>query len=383
MNDRFIPYGRQIVDEADIDAVVEVLRGDWLTTGPAVSRFEDAFASFVGAEHGVAVANGTAALHLSILAAGIGPGDEVIVPALTFVASANCARYAGADVAFADVQDDTLTVDPDQVATLITERTRAIVAVDFGGLPCDLDPLLELADRHGLILIEDACHAVGAEYRGRTVGSIAHLSTFSFHPVKHLTTGEGGMVTTNDAGLAARLRQLRNHGIDSDFKQREDRGTWAYDMAELGFNYRLSDLNCALGTAQVNKLPSWLERRRELAARYGRGLAELDVLRVPHEPDDRQSGWHLYPVRIMGEGAADRRKLAFEQLRAAGIGVNVHYLPVHLHGYYRSLGYGPGLCPVAEAAYDGLLSLPMWPGLTDADQDRVIEELADALSEGR
>jgi perosamine synthetase len=383
MSDGFIPYGRQIVDEDDIEAVAEVLRSDWLTTGPAVERFEGAFAAFVGAEQGVAVANGTAALHLAMLAAGVGPGDEVIVPALTFVASANCARYVGARVVFADVRDDTLTIDVDQVASLITERTRAVVAVDYAGVPCDLDELLELAERHGLVVVEDACHAPGALYRGRKVGSIAHLSTFSFHPVKSLTTGEGGMVTTNDAELAARVRQLRNHGINSDFRQREARGTWAYDMVELGFNYRLSDLNCALGASQVAKLGGWVRRRQELATRYEELFASVEVVRTPVVPEDRSSGWHLYPVRLQTGDVATSRQYAFEHLRANGIGVNVHYLPVYLHSSYRDAGYRPGLCPVAEAAYERLLSLPMWPGLTVDNQDRVVALLVEAIEQER
>ena len=225
MSNHFVPYGRQIVPESDIDAVVEALRSDWLTTGPAVDRFEEAMADFVGAAHGVAVSNGTAALHLAMLAADIGPGDEVIVTTLTFAASANCARYVGADVVFADVRADTLTIDVDHVASLITPRTKAIVAVDYAGLPCDLDELMTLAAAHDLTVVEDACHAPGAVYRGRRVGSIAHMSTFSFHPVKHLTTGEGGMVTTNDPGLAARLVRLRNHGIDSEWRRREEAGS--------------------------------------------------------------------------------------------------------------------------------------------------------------
>jgi perosamine synthetase len=383
MSEPFIPYGRQIVDDADIDAVVEVLRSDWLTTGPAVERFESLFAEFVGAEHGVAVINGTAALHLAMLAAGIGQGDEVIVPALTFVASANCARYVGATVVFADVRDDTLTIDVDHVASLITERTKAIVAVDYAGVPCDVDDLLALADLHELVVVEDACHAPGAVYRGRKVGSIAHLSTFSFHPVKALTTGEGGMVTTNDAELAARVRQLRNHGITTDFRQRETRGTWVYDMAELGFNYRLSDINCALGASQVAKLPGWVCRRQELAARYDGLFAAVEVVRTPVVPEDRISGWHLYPVRLQTDDPAASRQQAFDHLRANGIGVNVHYLPVYLHSSYQAAGYEPGLCPVAEAAYDGLLSLPMWPGLTEDGQDRVMSLLVEAVDRER
>lgn len=378
MSDEFVPYGRQVIDDADVAAVVDVLRGDWLTTGPAVEAFEQAFARTVDARHAVAVSNGTAALHLAMLAAGVGPGDEVVVASMTFAASANCVRYVGADVVFADVRDDTLTIDTDHVAALVTERTSAVVVVDYAGTPGDLDALRALADRHGLVLVEDAAHAPGAEYRGRRVGAIADLTTFSFHPVKHLTTGEGGMVTTDDPDLAARVRKLRNHGIETDFRQREATGTWEYDVAELGFNYRLPDINCALGLSQLDKLPAFLERRRELAARYAALLADVPV-RSLEVPDDREPAWHLYPVRVTGDDVATRRAAAFQHLRDHGVGVNVHYRPVHLHSLYTSLGYEAGICPVAETAYHGLLSLPMWPGLTDESQDRVVRLLAEAL----
>lgn len=378
MNDDYIPYSRQTVDDDDIEAVVDVLRSDWLTTGPTVDRFELAFANYVDAEHAVAVSSGTAALHLAMLVADIGPGDEVIVPSLTFVASANCVRYVGANVVFADVRDDTLTIDVEHVASLITSRSKAIIAVDYAGTPCDLHELRLLADRHALLVIEDASHAPSATYRGRKVGSIAHLSTFSFHPVKSLTTGEGGMVTTNDASFARRLRRLRNHGIDSDAKQRSKRGTWSYDMVELGFNYRISDINCALGMSQLRKLPGWVARRRDIAHRYREMCEEMGSVRSLVVPADRDSAWHLYPVRV--EAAVRQR--AFRHLRSNEIGVNVHYLPVHLHSGYRSLGYQEGLCPVAENAYLRLLSLPLWPGLRPRDQDRVMTELARGMGSG-
>ncbi|MEO6079214.1 MAG: UDP-4-amino-4,6-dideoxy-N-acetyl-beta-L-altrosamine transaminase [Steroidobacteraceae bacterium] len=376
MTSNFIPYGRQVIEDEDVAAVVDVLRSDWLTTGPMVPTFEAAFTEFVGAAHGVAVANGTAALHLCMLAAGIGPGDEVIVPALTFAASANCVRYVGADVVFADVRSDTLTIDPVHAASLITSRTRAIVAVDYAGLPADLDELLALCARHGLLLVEDACHAPGAQYRGRRVGGIAHLSAFSFHPVKHLTTGEGGLVTTNDATLAERMRRLRNHGIGTDHRQREQQGTWRYDMTELGFNYRLNDIQCALGLSQLRRLPTSLERRRAIASTYSKAFAGFTGFTLQAEPVDRRNAWHLYAVRLAGANVESRRLAVYNELRAGGIGVNVHYLPVYLHSYYRGLGYRQGLCPVAEGAYQGLLSLPMWHGLTDEDQNVVIEKVS-------
>ena len=374
----FIPYGRQEIDEDDIAAVVEVLRGDWLTTGPAVERFEGAFAGLVGAQHAVAVTNGTAALHLAMLAAGIGPGDEVIVPTMTFAASANAARYVGADVVFCDVRADTLSIDVAQAAALVTPRTKAIVVVDYAGIPCDLDEVMHLAEQHGLVVIEDACHAVGATLRGRPIGSIAHMSTFSFHPVKHLTTGEGGMVTTADPDLDRRLRRLRNHGIDTDFRQRETVGTWEYDVVELGFNFRLSDINAALGASQVAKVPSWVERRRAIAARYRELLADAPVTMLT-KPDHVVASWHLFPVLLDADGGAPDRSEVFAELRAKGIGVNVHYRPLHLHTSFRE-GAGEAHLPVAEDAYARLLSLPMWHGMTDEQQGAVIEALVASVA---
>ena len=374
-----IPYGRQEIDEDDIAAVVEVLRGDWLTTGPAVGRFESAFVELVGAEYAVAVTNGTAALHLAMLAAGVGPGDEVIVPTFTFAASANAGRYVGADVVFADVLPDTLGVDVSHVEALITPRTRALVVVDYAGIPCDLDEIMALADRHGLTVIEDACHAVGASYRGRPVGSIAHLSTFSFHPVKHLTTGEGGMVTTADPKLAQRVRRLRNHGIDTDFRTREQQGTWQYDVVELGFNYRLSDVSCALGASQVPKVTGWVERRRELAGRYQEALNGLPLRRL-QVPGDREPSWHLFPVLVTEDTPVGRNELV-EGLRSTGIGATLHYRPVHQHSLYRQLQPSAGPLPVAEHAGANALTLPLWHGMTDGQQDRVVARLHGLLGD--
>lgn len=375
MTKKFVPYGRQLIDEADVDAVVRVLRSDWLTTGPVVGQFEDAFAEYVGAKHAVAVSNGTAALHLCMLANRIGPGDEVIVPALTFIATANCVRYVGAKVVFADVLPDTLTMDPSHVESLITSDTRAIITVDYAGLPADLTELMCIADEHGLVLVEDACHALGAEHSERRVGAISHMSTFSFHPVKHMTTAEGGMVTTEDPELAQRVRRLRNHGIDSDHRQREQEGTWLYDMTELGFNYRLSDVQCALGLSQLPRVPKWLTRRREVAQRYDDAFNTISWLSLPVEPEGKRHAWHLYAVRVIGDNPKERRRELFETMRASGIGANVHYYPVYLHSYYRSLGYSAGQCPIAERAYDSLLSLPMWHALADEDQERVVDSV--------
>ena len=368
-----LPYGRQWLDDDDIAAVVEVLRSDWLTTGPKVGEFERAFADFVGAREAVAVSSGTAALHAAMYAAGIGPGDEVIVPPMTFAASANCVVFQGGTPVFADVDLDTLLLDPAQVEAKITPRTKAIIAVDYTGQPCDYDALRAIADRHGLVLVADACHALGGSYKGRPVGSLAELSTFSLHPVKHITTGEGGMITTDDPELAQRMRVFRNHGITTDHRQRELLGSWFYEMIDLGYNYRLTDFQCALGMSQLRKLPRWVTRRQEIAHRYDSAFAELSEVSSLAVHADVSHAYHLYVIRLELERLRVDRAQVFAALRAENIGVNVHYIPVHLHPFYRQrFGTAPGNCPVAEAAYERLLSLPIFPGMSDQDIEDVI-----------
>jgi perosamine synthetase len=363
-----LPYGRQTLDESDIQAVVDVLRSDWLTTGPKVAEFEAAFARAVGAENAVAVSNGTAALHAAVCAAGIGPGEEVIVPAITFVASANCVAYAGATPVFADVDGETLLLDAEDVARKVTARTRAILAVDYAGQPCDYDALRAVAAAHGLLLIDDAAHSLGARHNDRPVGSLADLTTFSFHPVKHITTGEGGMVVCDDARKAAFLRSFRNHGIDREHQQRSEQNAYEYDMARLGFNYRLTDFQCALGLSQLRKLASFVARRQAIAAQYDAAFGEMKEIRPLRRRGNVQHAYHLYVVRLNTSKLAANRAEICRALAAEGIGVNVHYKPVHLHSFYRErFGTHPGLCPTAEAAYDGLLSLPMFHGMSDSD----------------
>ena len=365
-----LPYGRQTLTETDVAAATEVLRSDWLTTGPKVADFEEAIADYVDARHAVSFSSGTAALHAAVLAAGLKPGDEAITTPLTFCATANAVLYGGGTPVFADVRDETLTIDPEEVERRITPRTKALLPVDYAGHPADLDALLALADRHELIVIEDAAHALGAKYRSRMVGSISHMSVFSFHAVKHLTTGEGGMVTTNNGEFVQRLREVRNHGIDSDARARQADGQWHYEMTTLGFNYRLTDIACALGLAQLPRLPANLARRRTIAARYEKALATVSSLALPIVAADVTSAWHLYPVRV--DASMDRAEV-FDALRAEGLGVNVHYIPVHLHPYYRSrFGYRGGEFPIAETAYGRLISLPMFHGMTDEDVDDVI-----------
>lgn len=381
MRQKLLPYGRQSVDDDDVAAVAAVLRSDWLTTGPLVEQFERGFAAAVGADEAVAVSNGTAALHAAVHALDIGPGDEVIVPAMTFAATANCVVYQGATPIFADVAPDTLLIDPAQVEAKLSPRSRAVIAVDYAGQPCDYDALRAITDRRGLALVSDACHAVGGSYRGRPVGTLADLNTFSLHPVKHMTTGEGGVITTGNAALAQRMRVFRNHGITSDHRMREQQGSWRYEMVELGFNYRLTDLQCALGLSQLRKLHRWVARRQEIARRYDQALAQLPAVAPLAVRPDLSHAYHLYVVRFDLSRLRVGRAEIFAALRAEGIGVNVHYVPVHCHPFYqRRFGVGPGLCPVAEAAYQRIVSLPMFPAMTDRDVDDVVEALGKVMT---
>jgi len=368
-----IPYGRHLVDEDDIEAVVKVLRSDWLTTGPMVQAFEEEMAAFVGTRHAVAVSSGTAALHATMYAAGIGSGDEVILPPMTFAATANAVLFQGGIPVFADVDPDTLLIDPDEVEQKITPRTKAIIAVDYTGHPCDYDALRAIADRHNLVLIADACHALGAEYKGEKVGTLADLTAFSFHAVKHITTGEGGMVVTDDLEARERMRRFRNHGIATDHHCRTEQGTWYYEMVDLGYNYRITDFQCALGTSQLRKLPGWIVRRQEIAGRYNDAFANMNAMRPLYVRPNVLHAYHLYVVRLDPERLAADRQTIFSSLRKEAIGVNVHYIPVNLHPFYRGrFGSGLGLCPVAEAAYTQILSLPIFPAMTDQDIEYVI-----------
>ena len=377
VRENLLPYGRQAITEEDISAVVEVLRSDWLTTGPKVGEFEEAFAERVGAKYAVSFSSGTAALHAAAFAAGLQPGDEAITTPLTFAATANRILYQGATPVFADIDSGTLNLNPEQVERRLTSRTKAILPVDFAGHPAELDEFLALTDRHGLIVIEDAAHALGAEYRRRRVGSISHMTAFSFHPVKHLTTGEGGMVTTENAKFAETLRRFRNHGISSDARQRQSEGQWHYEMVLLGYNYRLTDISCALGLQQLPRLDANLARRRAIAGRYGQAFRGLTGVITPQVQDDVNPAWHLYPIRVESKKLSGGRGQFFRALRGENIGVNVHYIPVHLHPYYRErFGYRGGEFPVAEQAYEELISLPMFHGMDDQDVEDVIHAVS-------
>jgi perosamine synthetase len=371
-----LPYGRQTVDEEDCRAVREVLLSGWLTTGPMVKEFEWKFARYTQSDEAVSMNSGTAALHASLYALAIGPGDEVIVPALTFAASVNCVVYRGATPVFVDTEADTLLIDVGEVNAKVTSRTRAIVAVDYAGQPCDYDALKCVADRHKLVIIADACHSLGGAYKGRRVGTLAEVNVFSFHPVKAMTTGEGGMITTGSFESAHRMRCFRNHGVTSNHYEREKLGSWFYDMADLGYNYRLSDIQCALGLSQLERLNGWIERRQTIARRYDEAFASLDGVAPLARRADRDHAYHLYVVRLDGAALRMDRGHIYRALRAEGIGVNVHYLPVHLHSYYRDrFGTDEGLCPRAEKAYEEILTLPIFPGMTDGDVNDVIEAM--------
>ncbi|MDX3106389.1 DegT/DnrJ/EryC1/StrS family aminotransferase [Nonomuraea angiospora] len=372
-----LPYGRQSIIESDIEAVAEVLRGDWLTTGPAVGRFEAELARWTGGVPCVAVTSGTAALHVAYVAAEVRAGDEVVTSPLTFVATAATAALLGARVVFADVQPDTGNLDPDAVAALVTPRTRVVTAVDYAGHPADYDELRAVTDRAGAVLMADSAHSIGGAYKDRPVGAAADLTTFSFFPTKTVTTAEGGAVAAADPERFRRAARFRNHGLVREpADQREpDVGGWHQEVHEFGLNYRLPDVLCALGVSQLRRLERFRERRRELVARYNALLRDVPGLTLPAQRAYVRPSWHLYPVRVRD----GRRREVYERMRAAGIGVQVNYLPAYWHPVFEDLGYRRGLCPRAEAYYAEELSLPLFPDLTDAQQDRVAETLAAVL----
>jgi len=379
-----IPYGRQSLDQADIDAVVAVLQSDWLTQGPTIERFEQAMADRCQADFAVAVCNATAALHIACLAAGLGPGDRLWTTPNTFLASANCGRYCGAEVDFVDIDPLTWNLDADALKARLEAAEdsgtlpKVLVAVAFSGQSCDMRLIAELAERYAFTVIEDASHAVGASYAGRPVGcgDFAAMTVFSFHPVKIITSAEGGMVLTNRPELAERLQRLRSHGMTRDPQHMTEasHGPWYYQQVELGFNYRITDLQAALGLSQLNKLDGFIERRRELAARYDRLLASLP-LTLPSPQPEAESAWHLYVVRLQLDRIKLSHRQVFEGLRAAGVGVNLHYIPVHLQPYYRDLGFAEGDFQQAERYYAEAISLPLFPLLSDEQQDFVVEQL--------
>lgn len=366
-----LPYGKQSVDEADIEAVTAVLRGDWLTTGPAVRKFEEALRSYTGAATATSVTSGTAALHVAYAAAGVGPGDEVVTTPMTFVATASCAALLGARIVFADVEEDTANLSAEAAAAAVTPRTKVVAAVDYAGHPAEMDDLRAVADRVGAQLLEDAAHSIGASYKGRPVGELADMTTLSFFPTKNMTTAEGGAVLTTDPALGARAAAFRTIGLVREHEQLRypDEGPWHQEVHEFGLNYRLPDVLCALGLSQLGRMDAFKARRAELVRRYDEGLADLDGVRLPARREHVDPTWHLYPLRVLG----GRRREIFEKLRAEGIGVQVNYIPVYWHPVFEDLGYQRGLCPNAEQFYREEISLPLFVDLSASDQDRVVE----------
>ena len=366
---KMIPYGRQTIEEDDVQAVVDVLRSDYLTTGPKIAEFEKMVADYVGAKYAVAISNGTSALHAACFAAGIQAGDEVITTPLTFAASSNCVLYCGGTPVFADVDPKTYNIDPEDIRRKITDKTKAIIAVHLAGQPCDMDEIHKIAKEHDLLVIEDGAHALGSVYKGKKIGTLSDMTTFSFHPVKPITTGEGGMIVTDNKEFYQKMMLFRSHGItrDENLMTRND-GPWFYQQLDLGYNYRITDIQCALGCSQMKKLDRFLARRKEIVAHYNEAFADCENIVTPHQLPETESGWHLYIVQVKN---CDRRKV-FETLREQGIAVNVHYIPVYMHPYYQEHGYKDVHCKNAEEVYSHIISLPLYPALTSEQQKFVI-----------
>lgn len=374
---KMIPYGRQTIEEDDVQAVVDVLRSDYLTTGPKIAEFEKMVADYVGAKYAVAISNGTSALHAACFAAGIQAGDEVITTPLTFAASSNCVLYCGGTPVFADVDPKTYNIDPEDIRRKITDKTKAIIAVHLAGQPCDMDEIHKIAKEHDLLVIEDGAHALGSVYKGKKVGTLSDMTTFSFHPVKPITTGEGGMIVTDNEEFYQKMMLFRSHGItrEENLMTRND-GPWFYQQLDLGYNYRITDIQCALGCSQMKKLDRFLARRKEIVARYNEAFADCENIITPYQLPETESGWHLYIVQVKN---CDRRKV-FEALREQGIAVNVHYIPVYMHPYYQEHGYKDVHCKNAEEIYSHIISLPLYPTLTEEEQQYVIETLKHVIN---
>jgi UDP-4-amino-4,6-dideoxy-N-acetyl-beta-L-altrosamine transaminase len=373
-----IPYGKQYIDNEDIEEVKKVLNSDYLTTGPKVNEFEEKVAKYVGAKYAVAVSNGTAALHIACMAAGLKKGEELITSPMTFAASSNCALYCGANPVFADITEQGL-IDPEKIEEKITNKTKIIIPVDYSGLPCNMQIIQEIADKHDLIVIEDSCHALGAKYQGNHVGDCRYsdMNIFSFHPVKHITTGEGGMITTNSKEIYEKLKILRTHGITKDKKfLKNDEGPWYYEMQYLGYNYRLTDLQCALGISQLRKLDKFISRRREIAKIYSEKFYDETFFNILVENKNQYSSYHLFPILLKNKA---KRKEIFEELRKNNLWVQVHYIPVYLQPYYQKLGHIKGLCPISEEFYRREISIPMYPAMTDDDINTVIDTIFSAF----
>ena len=375
VRDEKIGYGRQWIDEDDIESVVSVLRSDFLTCGPEIVQLEQELASYTGANYAVAVSNGTAALHCACMAAGIGPGDEVITTPLTFAASANCVLYCGAKPVFADINPETYNIDPDDVEAKITERTKAIIAVDFTGQAVPVKEIRDICDRHHLIFIEDAAHSIGTMYDGKHVGSLADMTCFSFHPVKTITAGEGGAITTNSEKLYRKIVLAHTHGITHEEDFMEDaphEGPWYYEQISLGYNYRMTDFQAALLLSQLRKLERFKRRRKEIVERYNEAFGKIPEIIVQREIAESDTCRHLYLIRLDFEKLTCTRRQFFDAMAAENVQCQIHYVPVYWFPYYRHLGYEKGLCPRAEEVYKGIMSIPLYPKMTDEDVEDVI-----------
>ena len=376
VRDTFLQYGRQYIDEEDISKVVEVLKGDYLTTGPYVKNFEEALAKKVGAQYAVAVTSGTAALHCAVIAAGIEKGDEVLVTPMTFAASANCILYVGATPIFVDVEENTGNIDVNKIEEKITDKTKAIIAVSYRGNPVKIDKIMDIAKKHNLIVIEDAAHAIGAKYKDIYVGNNADMTIFSFHPVKHITTGEGGAITTNDKELYRKLIEVRSHGITRNVDIMENKDDpWYYEQIDLGYNYRMPDINAALGASQIKKLDSFIEKRKELATLYSSMLKGNQYVTLLEDTEGGFNSEHIYVIKLNLEKLNCTRREVFSALIKENIGVNVHYIPVYFHPYYRKLGYKRGICPVCEEFYERIITLPLHVSMNRDDVISVIKAL--------
>jgi len=378
----FIPYGRQYIDEEDISEVLKVLRSDFITQGPRIREFEESLAGHCGARYAVVLSSGTAALHAAYFALGLGEGDEIITSPITFAATANAALYLGAKPVFVDVEPDTANIDAGLIERAVTEKTKIIVPVHYGGHPVDLESVHRIAREYGLSTVEDASHALGARYAGEAVGGCRYsdLTVFSFHPVKHITTAEGGAVLTNSEELYRRVLLFRSHGISRDGFIRDPDGPWYYEMQLLGYNYRMSDVQAALGMSQIKKLSVFVERRRTIAETYNHVFSGSRFFDIPVERDYAFSSYHLYPIRLT-DRYKDRRKTIFSILRQKGVGVQVHYIPVYMQPYYQGLGYNAGACPAAEDFYGREISIPVHPSMTDDDIGAVIERVFEVFKE--
>lgn len=381
----FIPYGKQDIDEEDIQAVVEVLRSDYLTTGPKIQEFEQKLANYVGAKYAVAISNGTAALHAACYAADIREGDEVITTPITFAASANCILYCGATPVFADIDSRTYNINSKDIIKKITTKTKAIIPVHYAGQPCEMDEIYRIAKEYNLIVIEDAAHALGAKYNKQKIGIISDMTIFSFHPVKHITTGEGGMITTNNEVLYKKLLLFRAHGITRDAKLLENKneGSWYYEQLDLGFNYRITDIQCALGISQLNKLDMFIHKRMKIIHKYNEAFKNVDEIIIPYQTTKSQSSWHLYVIQLKLNKLKIGRKEIFEALRSEGLGVNVHYIPVYYFPFYQKLGYKKGACPKAEKLYESIITLPLFTKMSDKEVNRVISSVSNIVKLNR